>query len=258
MPSCSRATLVSLVVFLVSIASISISGAEEYPPLLQQNNATAFPGNNPAVAGIIFTNTHAYGDVTIKVDVHNNFLGDFTKYWWVYTVTNHTYDPIPGTTNGFSGFETALPFPVPDIADIATPTPPWVIDCCSGLPVEYDITDAAGPGVMPGGVGVFSFTTLPRLIIPSTGWYHTWQFSFQDFIINYPAGNEPEVPDVTSDPGQELCCYLDPTGVWICTILPAGECALHNGIIVSDCAECPPVTGTEQNSWGGIKGLFRE
>lgn len=260
MPTGHRRTVVSLAVVAL-FASAMVVGAADYPPVAQQHSATPVPGSLPAVAGVIFTNTHAYGDVTIKVDVHDNYLGDFTKYWWVYTVTNHTYDPIPATTNGFSGFETALPFPVPDIGNIATPSPGWVIDCCSGLPVEYDIDNLVGLGVMPGGVGVFSFTTFPRLIIPSTGWYHSWQQGFQDFIINYPLGNEPEVPDVINDPGQELCCYTDPAGggAWICQVLPAGQCVtLPNGHIVANCNDCPPPTGTEESSWGAVKGMFRE
>jgi len=64
--------------------------------------------------------------------------GGAGKYWWKYDVTNNTFDPVPGTSNGFSGFELALPVSVPDIGDISAPDPAWDVDCCSGLPVEWD------------------------------------------------------------------------------------------------------------------------
>jgi hypothetical protein len=246
------AALGAMLIALV-LASTSIAGP--YPPVPDRRSASPQPGDPPAVNGIIFTNTHLYGSITIRVDVYDNYFGDFTKYWWVYSVTNLSYDPNPGTSNGFSGFETALPMPVPDIADVATPGPGWIIDCCSGLPVEYDINQ--GNGVMPGFSGIFSFTTAPRLIVPSTGWFHTWEFGSQTNIITYPIGDEPEVPDVLSNPGQELCCYKDATGAYICQILPAGQCTFMGGSIVSTCNNCPPITPTDPKTWGDIKELYR-
>jgi len=60
---------------------------------------------------VIFTNSHSYlgGSVLIDVAIENNYLGDFGKYQWKYHVTNVSFDPNPGISNGFSGFETALP-----------------------------------------------------------------------------------------------------------------------------------------------------
>ena len=176
-----------------------------------------------ASAAVIFTNTHFYPNqlgtpnaVEIQVEVFDNFLGDFSKYDWRYTVTNHAYDPIPDITNGFSGFELALPVPVgsiPDLGDVYGPTPPpggvtggWVTNCCSGLPVEWDIRAEVGLGIMPGETGVFGFSTAPRFQTNSTGWFHTWTpdqasgLSFQTDIVNYSPLLGPEVPDVLRPP----------------------------------------------------------
>ncbi len=160
-----------------------------------------------ASAAVIFSNTHVYPDqigtpgaVEIFVEVLDNFSGDFSKYEWRYTVTNHFYDPVPGTSNGFSGFETALPAGVPDLADLYAPNASWIFDCCSGMPVEWDITNTAGLGVMPGGTGVFGFSSLPRLITESTGWFHTWKSDGQTDLVFYELGNGVEVPDVIRPP----------------------------------------------------------
>jgi hypothetical protein len=163
------------------------------------------PGS--ASAGLIFSNNHVYafgGDasaVEIFVEVFDNFAGDFGKYEWRYTVTNNSYDPNPGTSNGFSGFETALPAGVADLQDLYAPNANWIFDCCSGQPVEWDIRDSVGLGVMPiGNIGVFGFSSLPRLITQSEGWFHTWENDVQTHIVNYGAGNGVEVPDVLSPP----------------------------------------------------------
>jgi len=216
----------------------------------------------PMNPGIIYTNSHFYGDVSIKVEVHDNYLGDFTKYWWVYTVTNLAYDPSPGVSNGFSGFELALPLFVPDIADVAAPDgiPPWVINCCSGQPVEWDLpnaVDVVGGGTMPGQTEKYSFSTLPRLITSSTGWYHTWMQDIQQVLEYYPAGDGPEVPDLLSEPNQELCCTQDATGVYMCQALPAGQCAAIGGTIVAACTQCPPITKSVKHSWGKVKSIYR-
>src|SRR5262245_41470548 len=137
-----------------------------YPPVQQPpaGDRPVFPGKTGTLIGPIFTNVHNYGNVIIKVDVYNNFFGDFTKYRWVYTVTNLGFEPNPGTSNGFSGFELALPAAVPDINDIAAPDgiPPWAINCCSGAPVEWDLTNTAGApvagGTLPGQTEEYSFS----------------------------------------------------------------------------------------------------
>ena len=159
-----------------------------------------------ASATLIFSNGHDYAfgadpaAVNIFVEVFDNFAGDFSKYEWRYTVSNKSYEPAPGTSNGFSGFETALPAGVADLADLYAPNPDWVFDCCSGQPVEWDIRNSNGPGVLPGEKGVFGFSSLPRFITESTGWFHTWQFDGQTDLVFYDAGNGVEVPDVLRPP----------------------------------------------------------
>lgn len=143
--------------------------------------------------------------ITVDVTVEDNYLGNFSKYWWKYNVTNLAFDPNPGTSNGFSGFETALPIGVPDLADRAAPAG-WVFDCCSGQPVEYDIRNSVGLGVMPGDSGLFSFTSLPRFITNSTGWFHTWEGDIQTNVTlfsSFPGETGPEVPDVQRSPIPE-------------------------------------------------------
>ena len=163
-------------------------------------------GASVASANVIFSNTHSYGGiVTIDVTVEDNYLGDFGKYWWKYDVTNISFDPNPGTSNGFSGFETALPAGVPDLMDRAAPSAGWEFDCCSGQPVEYDIRNSAGLGIMPGDSGQFSFTSLPRFITNSTGYFHTWQGDGQTDVTTFASFGEagPEVPDVQRPPLPE-------------------------------------------------------
>ena len=262
---CAAALALLFVAFAASVASAA------YPPRIAPPSPDVpQPVEHASInAGPIFSNTHTYGygadpaAVVIKVEVFNNYLGDFTKYHWVYTVTNNSFDPFPPISNGFSGFELALPAFVPDIADISAPDgiPPWLINCCSGLPVEWDLTNTLGApvagGTMPGETEVYSFTTSPRLVTLSTGWFHTWYTDSQVAIVNYPSGDGPEVPDVLSPPGQELCCHLDAAGAYVCETLPAGECDLIHGVVVPSCTQCPPPVPTKPSTWGSIKNRYR-
>ena len=188
--------LLTLAVLLCLVAAPAMAA---YPPTPQApGNARIFPHSVPNPTepqALIFSNSHNYGVCVIDVQVFNNYFGDTSKYWWKYIVRNFTFDPNPGISNGFSGFELALPVAVPDIGDI-DPLAPWLVNCCSGLPVEWDKTNSGGLGVMPTQTQIFSFTTSPRLISASSGWFHTWQGDVQTDIINYPAGDEPEVPNV--------------------------------------------------------------
>lgn len=251
------------------LAPVPQANAAPYPPLLPERTNEKPRSLPTRTTGVIFTNTHAYpfgadpAAIVIKVEVLDNYLGDFSKYHWVYTVRNNSYEPLPGTSNGFSGFELALPAFVPDIADVSAPDGigPWLINCCSGLPVEWDLRNSDGApvagGTLPGQTEVYSFSTLPRLVAISTGWFHTWQFDVQTDIVNYPIGDGPEVPDVLAPPGQELCCYQDAAGNYVCQLLPAGECRRISGIVVVDCQHCPPVTPTLKKSWGNVKKIYR-
>ena len=161
----------------------------------------------PARAANIGTFVHSYtdfgsgGQVDITLNVFDGQPGG--RYLWEYTVNNISFDPIPGTSNGFSGFELFLPSPIPEIADLTAPggIPPWEVDCCSGSPVEWDIRNSEGNGVMPGETGVFSFTTDPRAIaINDAGWFHSWQFDSQTDITPTVGMHVPWVPGLPSVP----------------------------------------------------------
>ena len=254
---------------VLAVAMLAGAAFADYPPTPSPSQPSQpIKGAPIQTDAIIFSNTHIYGfgtdptAVIIRVDVHNNYFGDFTKYHWVYTVHNNSYDPIPGVTNGFTGFETMLPAAVPDIANISAPDGigPWVINTYSGAPVEWDLpnfVDNVGGGTMPGQIEVYGFSTLPRLIVPSTGWFHTWQSNVQTDIVNYPPGNEIEVPDVLSHPGTELCCYQDATGAFICVVLPAGQCQTMGGVIVANCSQCPGIVPNKSTTWGKVKKAYR-
>jgi hypothetical protein len=248
---------------LVAVAIATTALASEYPPPGVSASGKHQAINPPHTQALLFTNTHFYGNVTIKVEVFDNYLGDFTKYHWVYTVTNNSFEPNPGVSNGFSGFELTLPVAVPDIGDIAAPDGigPWIVNGFSGLPVEWDLRNTDGApvagGTLIGQTEKYSFTTLPRLVTLSTGWFHTWETDVQTNIINYPPNDGPEVPDVLAPPNQELCCYQDATGAYICQVLPAGQCTAIGGNVVPNCTVCPPVVPVTPGTWGGMKGLFR-
>ncbi len=252
--------LMSLVCLLVMISS-PVLAAEQYPPTLPQPEPNI---ERPSIVeanklGIIFTNTHNYGSIEIKVELFDNYLGDTSKYHWVYTVTNITYDPSPGSSNGFSGFELALTQFVPDLADQDGANASWTFNGYSGQPVEWDIPESDGLGVMPGEVGVFSFTTLPRFVTISEGWYHTWVNGFQEDIVNYPAGEGPESPDLEdiTPPELEFCCFFDAAGAASCLPVPVGECeAQLDGTVVPTCDDCESSVATDKERWGSLKAKF--
>jgi hypothetical protein len=169
----------------------------------------------------IFDATHTYNDLnggvgSVQIAVDVDASGGL--YLWQYTVTNISFNPAGG--NGFSGFELGLPFFVPDIANITSPNASWDNNCCSGQPVEWDIPDSfpnaannpsVGPGILVGQTGVFSFTTLPRNITNSTGWFHTWVGGTQNSTSNFsltPGELGPEVPNVLVPPVPEPATLL--------------------------------------------------
>src|SRR5687768_9864139 len=145
-----------------------------------------FIASGTVSATTVLSNSHNYdGLITINVTVEDNYLGDFSKYFWKYDVTNHTYDPNPGTSNGFSGFELGIQSPEGlGLADMRAPNSGWEFNCCSGQPVEYDIRNSVGLGIMPGESGSFSFASLPQPITNSNGWWHSWEDNGQTDIRN--------------------------------------------------------------------------
>ena len=180
----------------------------------------------PANGALIHSFSHTFGfgadadAVVIDLQVFDAQPGN--RYLWEYTVTNNSYDPVPGTSNGFSGFELFLPSPIPEIADV-TPNPgsvpPWEINCCSGNPVEWDIRNSDGLGVMPGEAGIFSFTTDPRQVaINDEGWFHTWQFDVQTDIVPTFGMHVPLVPGLTPIPEPGVLSLIALCGVVIAAL----------------------------------------
>jgi hypothetical protein len=121
-----------------------------------------------------------------------------------YAVVNQTYDPLPGLTNGFSGFQIIFNQAIPELYNQQSPAVggPWVQNAFSGqsppFGVEWDVPfGPPNPGIMPGQLGVFSFCTAERedVIVNSppqnplgqgpNGWAHTW-LGGQALIFNGP------------------------------------------------------------------------
>ena len=121
---------------------------------------------------------------------------------FVYVVANQSYDPLPGITNGFSGFQIIFNQPIPELYNQQSPAVggPWQQNAFSGqFPpwgVEWDVP-LPFFGIMPGQIGIFSFCTAERLdlIVNSppenplgqgpNGWAHSWNIG-QVFIFNGP------------------------------------------------------------------------
>lgn len=136
-----------------------------------------------AQAGRISNHMYSWADpvskgvVDISLDVFDNYLGDTSKYEWRYAVTNISYDPFAGVSNGLSGFNIVFNQPILDLGDQYGPAG-WLMNCCtSGPPVnaEWDIRNSLGFGVAVGGTDVFGYTTAPRDLVPgSNSWMHSW------------------------------------------------------------------------------------
>ena len=102
---------------------------------------------------------------------------------WSYSVYNISYDPIPGITNGLSGFQIVFPLQIAEVHNQQSPLVggPWVQNTFSGISppwgVEWD-APLPGTGIMPGQTGIFSYCTFERERVvkaaPDAGWAHTW------------------------------------------------------------------------------------
>jgi len=168
-------------------------------------SVAVIPGAAQAAQIHFFSHTYGFladpAAVTIDLRVFDGQPGG--KYLWEYTVTNNSFSPTVGS-NGFSGFELFLPTPIPEVADVtpnALSVPPWEINCCSGNPIEWDIRNSDGDGILPGDMGVFSFTTDPRAVaINDSGWFHSWVNNGQVDIVPTPGMHVPWVPGLVPLP----------------------------------------------------------
>ncbi len=133
----------------------------------------------------LWTDPDSGGEIEVTEEVFDHFDLDTSLYTWRYTIFNFSYDPIPLSTTGLSGFQLVFPAAVPEFANQFGPAG-WVMNAFSGIAppfgAEWDIDDAMGIPI--GGSDVFGFTTFPREDVVFAGsWMHTWQFGSQDFIF---------------------------------------------------------------------------
>jgi len=123
-----------------------------------------------STATYVWTDTASGQQVEITENVYKS--GDLMK--WEYVVENIDYDPEPGITNGFSGFQIQFPGQVAEVANQESPAigGDWEQNAFSGVAPPWGVEwDAPHPGVgiMPGQTGVFSYTTeeRERVVLPS-------------------------------------------------------------------------------------------
>ena len=120
------------------------------------------------------------GSVNLEVWVLDNAGGDYSMNTWYYGVDNIDYDPIPGTSNGLSGFQLVFTEAITEFADQTAPNANWQMNAFSGQfppwAAEWDITNTGGLGVMPGDKQWFSLTTgIREVVVADTGgWMHSW------------------------------------------------------------------------------------
>lgn len=141
-----------------------------------------------------------------------------------YTINNVSYDPIPGITNGFSGYQMLFPGPVPELYNQQSPVVggPWEQNAYSGnsppFGAEWD-APLPGVGIMPGETGVFSFCTFERVDVvvqePDAGWVHTWGIPVPEPIVDSDGTGSA----LAGDPSTVEVQVLDtlstwPTGGW--------------------------------------------
>lgn len=99
---------------------------------------------------------------------------------WTYTISNLSYDPTPGTTNGLSGFNIVFAADVPELSNVFGPAG-WENNCCAPTDgAEWDIKHSAGFGIAVGASDSFGFTTDRREIVfqgaAELGSYmHSWE-----------------------------------------------------------------------------------
>ena len=161
-----------------------------------------FSGSSAAFeeGGLVLLNSHAFtwtdpesgGSVIITENVYEGCEvdGSFNPHdmTWEYVVDNINYDPIPGLTNGFSGFQVIFPGPVDELYNQLSPAigGPWEQNAYSGVVsgAEWD-APLPGVGIMPGETGVFSFCANEREdVVTEDNWAHTWGLGIPEPIVD--------------------------------------------------------------------------
>ena len=152
------------------------------------------------------------GQIQVKSTVFDQYLGDFTKWHFVYEITNLSYDPNPGASNGLSGFNLVFGAPTPSTANQSAPLG-WVFNCCGTIPpfgAEYDIRNSSGFGIPIGAGADIGFTTaagVPLSNIHFGSWAHSWVNDSQTSTFN--------LQDIASGLGPIVPGVPVPAAVWL-------------------------------------------
>ena len=161
----------------------------------------------------IWTDPDSGGQIEVTESVFSGCSdGHPDEFTFTYTVQNLSYEPIPGITNGLSGWQLIFDQSIMELHNQMSPTTggPWTQNAFSGIEppfgAEWDVMNTDGNGILIGEIGDFSFCTFPRQDIvvndpPAfplgsgpNGWAHSWISDFQVSLFNGP----------NSIPGDEI------------------------------------------------------
>lgn len=142
------------------------------------------------------------GQIEIVSTIFDNYMGDFSKWQFDYLVTNISFDPTPGTSNGLSGFNIVFEDQVGTVGDQYAPSG-WFLNCCGTTPpfgAEADIDNATGFGIAIGNEDSFGYTVpagTPYTDTYEGSWAHSWENDIQmnTFgLVDVTDGHGPLVP----------------------------------------------------------------
>ena len=177
-------------------------------------------GQHFANAAVIQTSTinvvdpNSSGQIQVTSTVTDNYLGDFTKWAFDYQISNLSYDPTPGTSNGLSGFNLVFGAPQPSTANQYAPAG-WFFNCCGTTPpfgAEYDIDNASGFGIAVTTTGNVGFTTNAGVPLTSQylgSWAHSWENNLQTATFNLQDAASGLGVIVPASPSPQ------PSGSWV-------------------------------------------
>lgn len=215
--SARRAIVVVAVLTLLALPAASASAFHDGGPV--ELNSHEFTWVDPVSGGIVEVEETVFEGCLEVYDTGGSAFHPHDMAFQ-YTVHNVSFDPTPGITNGFSGFQIRFPQAVPELYNQQSPDVggPWHQNSYSGLfppfGAEWDV-NLAGYGIMPGETGVFSYCTFERLDViveaPDAGWFHTWGIPVPEPIVDAD-GTQSRFAD--SGSGFVDVAVLDSLNVW--------------------------------------------
>jgi hypothetical protein len=119
----------------------------------------ATPALGATIASSVIGVTTPAGSLTVASRVEDEVAGDPSRWLFAYEITGD-WDPLPGQTNGGSGFQLFFGNIVDHVADQTAPAG-WELNCCFVFPpfgVGFDLPNDAGFGVGPNGGVLLSFS----------------------------------------------------------------------------------------------------